>query len=324
MLCLVASQPRDVHAADMGADKPPIKNRAALVTPASQSAALLAIQCAGERAVAVGDHGAVLLSDDKGANWRQSRSVPSDVLLTGVSFVDAQHGWAVGHHGVVLHTEDGGETWTLQRVDMQADKPLFAVHFFDQNTGVAVGLWSLVLRTVDGGAHWTEVTLAPTSDGAKSDLNLYSLFADSHATLFATSERGRVLRSMDQGATWEIILTGNAGSLWTGTALTTDGSLVVAGLRGALLRSVDRGTTWQRMKLPLNESIAGLASLGSDRLIAVGDDGLVLKSGDGRSKFSAELRADRIALTGIVAGACASAETPIGLSLTGPVLLGKQ
>lgn len=62
-------------------------------------ATMLAAGWAGERVVAVGDHGVVLLSDDQGRQWRQARSVPLSTPLTGVSFVDARHGWAVGHWG---------------------------------------------------------------------------------------------------------------------------------------------------------------------------------------------------------------------------------
>lgn len=38
---------------------------------------------AGERVVAVGDHGVVLLSDDQGKRFRQARSVPVSTQLTG-------------------------------------------------------------------------------------------------------------------------------------------------------------------------------------------------------------------------------------------------
>ena len=114
------------------------------------TAMLLASTLAGQRMVAVGDHGVVLLSDDNGSHFRQARTVPFDATLTGVSFIDGKQGWAVGQWGAILHSADGGETWAFQRIDTSVDRPLFAVHFFDANKGVAVGLWSLVLATSDG------------------------------------------------------------------------------------------------------------------------------------------------------------------------------
>ncbi len=51
---------------------------------------------AGNRLVAVGERGIVLLSDDAGLNWKQV-DVPVSVTLTGVQFVSPMKGWAIGH-----------------------------------------------------------------------------------------------------------------------------------------------------------------------------------------------------------------------------------
>ncbi len=117
------------------------------------AAGLLGVAHAGKRLVAVGDRGAVLLSDDAGATFRQARSVPTRATLTSVSFADERNGWAVGHWGVILHTTDGGETWTVQRDDTSVDQPLFSVWFCVKRNGVGGGLWSLILRTAVGGAQ---------------------------------------------------------------------------------------------------------------------------------------------------------------------------
>ncbi|MBV8306053.1 MAG: glycosyl hydrolase, partial [Gammaproteobacteria bacterium] len=55
---------------------------------------LIALAAAGPRLVAVGDRGVVVLSDDGAAHWRQAQRVPTQVLLTGVCFFDAQRGIA--------------------------------------------------------------------------------------------------------------------------------------------------------------------------------------------------------------------------------------
>ena len=36
--------------------------------------------------------------------------------MTGVSFVDANQGWAVGTSGTIVHTSDGGAHWVKQTV----------------------------------------------------------------------------------------------------------------------------------------------------------------------------------------------------------------
>ncbi len=260
-------------------------------------ATMLASTRAGERIVAVGDHGVVLLSDDGGRSHRQARQVPVDVALTSVSFIDARQGWAAGHWGVILHTEDGGETWQIQRSDAAQDRPLFAVHFFDEKQGVAVGLWSLVLRTEDGGVHWQPVELAPPQGGKRADLNLFGLFTDARGRLFAPAERGMVLRSEDKGRSWNYMQTGYAGSFWSGIA-GPGGTLLAAGLRGSMYRSVDDGSSWQRVDTHTESSITALAGAGK-KIVAVGLDGLVLSSEDGGASFAAHMREDRLPLTSV-------------------------
>jgi photosystem II stability/assembly factor-like uncharacterized protein len=283
---------------------PALQARPAARVAHAATAALLGSARAGERIVAVGDRGVVLLSDDGGKQWRQARSVPVRSALTSVSFADARRGWAVGHWGVVLATDDGGETWQLQRSDTLEDRPLFAVHAFDARHLVAVGLWSLVLTSADGGKNWSPVTLPlpPAVEGAKArkaDLNLFALFADAQGRVYAAAERGMVLRSDDHGATWTYLPTGYKGSFWTG-ASPAPGVLIAAGLRGSIYRSADDGKTWQRVDSGSKSSITSLV-VERGALVALGLDGLQLRSTDQGQHFSGTPRNDRAPLTTAVA-----------------------
>lgn len=286
-----------VHAQTAPAPLAPLALVSAQRVAHATQATMLASTRAGARIVAVGDRGAVLLSDDGGKNFRQSRAVPVNATLTSVSFADERQGWAVGHWGVALHTADGGETWVLQRSDLNSDRPLFAVQFFDAKRGVAAGLWSLVLITDDGGTTWRTVTM-PVPEGAKkADLNLLGLFADANQRLYATAERGMVLRSDDQGRSWKYLPTGYKGSFWAGLAA-RDGAVLAAGLRGSLYRSADEGRTWSRVDTHSKSSITALAQAGPD-VVGVGLDGLLMRSSDGGASFTAEVRADRASLTAV-------------------------
>jgi photosystem II stability/assembly factor-like uncharacterized protein len=276
---------------------------AAPVAHASQ-ASMLAAAWAGKRAVAVGAHGVVLLSDDQGKSWRQARKVPLDVMLTAVSFISEQEGWAAGHAGTVLHTKDGGEQWEIVRSTPEQDRPLFGVHFFDHAHGVAVGLWSQVLTTSDGGRHWEEQRLEAPPGGRRADLNLLGLFSGPGGLLYAAAEKGYVLRSADQGRSWSYLATGYQGSFWTGAAL-ADGTLLAAGLRGALYRSTDGGQRWNRIDGGATASITAITGLsrsggaGND-VLAVGQDGVTLRSSDGGATFRAAVRPDRLPLQAVL------------------------
>jgi photosystem II stability/assembly factor-like uncharacterized protein len=241
----------------------------------------------------------VLLSDDGGTSYRQARSVPTRATLTAVSFADARSGWAVGQWGVILRTRDGGETWELQRSDTSVDQPLFAVHFSDGEHGVAAGLWSLLLVTADGGRHWQVQKLSAPPDGGTADRNLFGIFASRGGTLFIAAEKGTVLRSTDQGASWQYVSTGYKGSLWTGCAL-PDGTLLVAGLRGTVYRSTDDGRTWQPVASGTRSSITDIVEH-RGQVTAVGLDGVELTSRDEGRSFSATFRDDRVDLTALAA-----------------------
>lgn len=289
-----------VHAEAPGAGGSALlKVEAAVKSAAAIHAPILGAGRAGERIVAVGDHGTILLSDD-GKRFRQAEAVPVSSTLAAVAFADHKNGWAVGHWGAILHTADGGEHWSVQRMDTHEDRPLFSVHFFDDNQGVAVGLWSLVLRTEDGGKTWQTVDLPAPPDGGKADRNLFRLFVSPKGSLFVAAERGIVLRSDDHGKNWHYINTGYKGSFWTGVAL-RNGTLLVAGLRGTIYRSVDDGLSWQVVNSGVKSSITDVVETGG-RVVAVGLDGVQVESTDGGATFTATQRSDRLSMTALAVG----------------------
>ncbi|BAU74130.1 WD40/YVTN/BNR-like repeat-containing protein [Metapseudomonas furukawaii] len=216
---------------------------------------------AGERLVAAGERGLVLLSDDNGQHWRQA-SVPVSVGLTAVQFVDARTGWAVGHAGVVLATTDAGETWTLQldgrraaRLELEAarrelplatdaeaaearvqvaerlveegaDKPFLALDFSDARQGLVVGAYGLAFRTGDGGATWQSAVGAIDNP---MGLHLYAVARQGRDWLLA-GEQGYLARSRD-GQRFEALQSPYEGTFFT-LASRADGSLLIGGLKG--------------------------------------------------------------------------------------------
>jgi photosystem II stability/assembly factor-like uncharacterized protein len=102
---------------------------------------------------AVGEFGALLRSDDKGATW--TRVLPEKDRAWNAIFFLGQSGWLVGEFGSVMRTSDGGATWS--DVEGSNKVSLMGVAFRDAHNGVAVGLAGTLLVTTDGGAKWTEV-----------------------------------------------------------------------------------------------------------------------------------------------------------------------
>ncbi|MCO5396726.1 WD40/YVTN/BNR-like repeat-containing protein [Ralstonia soli] len=292
-----------------------VRIRAAEPSPSLDATQILASTTAGQRIVAVGDHGVVMLSDDSGLSFRQASSVPADTTLTSVSFVDRDHGWAVGHGGVIIQTSDGGEHWTLQRKDVSVDQPLLGVYFKDRQNGWAVGLWSLMLETKDGGMNWLPVK-PPIPPGAKkADRNFFSIFGDGRDGIYISCEQGLVLRSTDGGAVWSYVETGYQGSLWAGLAL-PDGTLLVGGLRGNIYRSDDHGVTWTHSATDFTTSVTGFSVDHKGAVFASAVDGVVFESGDDGRTFQGHQRSGRESLTAVTA---TSSGKVVLFSQSGPI-----
>jgi len=253
---------------------------------------------AGDRLVAVGQWGHVVLSDDRGETWRQARAVPLRTTLTGVHFSDAKHGWAVGHDAVVLHSEDGGEEWAVQHAAPELESPLLSVWVGEDGHGLAVGAFSLVLETRDGGQHWTR---GAAPGGEDADAHLNAIFEGPGSSLLIAAEGGYVYRSRDGGQSWETLSPPYTGSFWNGLAL-PGGGVMVFGLRGHAFRSEDSGTNWTLVETGTDKSLTGGVVLGPDRVALVGLGGVVLSSGDGGRSFALRTRPHRRSLTAVEAG----------------------
>jgi photosystem II stability/assembly factor-like uncharacterized protein len=269
---------------------------------------LLAAARAGNRVVAVGDHGAVLLSDD-GAIFRQAKSVPVRSTLTSVAFVNGQQGYAAGHDGVLLGTADGGETWTLLRAAPGLEQPILSLHFDSVVHGIAVGLYGWAIETRDGGRTWAELRIG---NGDDADRHLLHIFASGAGTLFIAGESGAIFRSSDGGKSWQSLSTGNKGSLWHGRAL-ADGTLLVCGMRGHLYRSSDDGLTWQAVQSHTTQSLTGIAEQADGSVVVVGMAGTVLRSTDSGRTFALSERPAREPLTAVLGGKAG----PLLLSMAG-------
>lgn len=259
---------------------------------------LLDVARAGDRIVAVGAWGHVVLSDDGGRSWRQARSVPTRAVLTAVDFVDERLGWAAGHDAVILHTRDGGETWTVQHRDPEADAPLFAIRMEDARNGLAVGAFGTALRTGDGGAHWEPARLLEEGD----DVHLNAIFAGPDGTLYVPAEAGRILRRAPGADEWSELSPPYPGSYWGGLA-TPEGTLLAFGMRGHVVRSEDGGESWVGVDSGTDQSLGGGTVLRDGTIVLVGLGGAVTESRDDGRTFEAHVRENRHGANAVLEGA---------------------
>ena len=258
----------------------------AVIARLAKRSLLLDVHGRGERALAVGERGHILLTTDSGHNWRQVPA-PTRRMLTGVFLVDDQTAWAVGHQSVILKSDDGGETWAKANAENDPETGYLDVLFQDARTGFIVGSYGKFLSTSDGGNNWTE---AKQDD----DPHFSHIIATPDGGLWLTGEFGTVRRSGDRARRWEPLATPYEGTFF-GTLPLAKGGAVVFGLRGNIFRSGDGGE-WLKIESPTKALLHGGLALADGRLVLTAAPGqLLVSADDGRTFRWAAIVADETA-----------------------------
>lgn len=260
---------------------------------------LLDATMAGKRMIAVGQFGHVIYSDDGGKTWEQAKTVPTQVTLTSVYFVNEKVGYAGGHDSTVIRTDDGGNTWTQVYHNVESQSPIMSIYFVDEDHGLAVGAFSFVVETKDGGKTWNQRTLVADST---DDSHLNKIYATKDGTILVAAEFGKVFRSTDKGETFTEVDTGYEGSFWGGMAL-KDGGALVYGMRGNVYRSTDDGVTWAKINSGTDKSVGGGWELDNGTVVLIGLQGYVGYSTDDAKTFTEVTRADRLGYVAVLPAA---------------------
>ncbi|MCC4114716.1 YCF48-related protein [Aromatoleum toluclasticum] len=288
-----------------------LTERAVALSVAAGSGLVLDVAMAADRLVAVGEHGRVVFSDDRGGQWQRA-STPVREVLTAVAFADERHGWAVGHGPVVLHTADRGATWVEQSIASDKAEPLFDVVFRDARTGIAVGAFGQIWRTEDGGQRWESVSLHEQGEGELTepmgvsgvpvaDAHLYGIACFPQpgcAVLFAVGEGGVMLRSDDAGKRWQYVDSGTAVSFFGIVANAQ--RLLAFGMFGRAIVSEDGGETWSEIETDTERSLFAGTWLPDGGAVLVGNDGVGRHYEPGGDRTAPLGYADRDTLTAFV------------------------
>jgi photosystem II stability/assembly factor-like uncharacterized protein len=345
---LAASWVTCAHAAPDGVLSD-VLDRPAMQSPVAAKKLLLSVAHAGDRLVAVGPRGHIVVSLDAGATWQQS-PVPLSSDLTAVYFPSPKIGWAVGHDGIVLASTDGGVTWTKQLdgraindlvlADIKAkleanpesaelrnlaaeaernkeqgpDKPFLDVWFENDTTGYVVGAYGLLLKTTDAGKTWQ--SWFDRQDNPRL-MNLYSIRPAAGA-LYISGEGGTVLKLDPAAQRFVAAPVDYAGSMFG--VVDAGDAVLVYGLRGNAFRSADGGATWTKIDTKLPASIVSGTSLVPGTVLLADQGGRLALSNDGGLSFDLIPVQRHLPITSITdAGAGRLAVTgPFGAMVVGP------
>ena len=273
----------------------------------------LAVTLAGQRLVAVGLRGLIVLSDDGGNTWQQAQ-VPVQSDLTAVQFLTPEQGWAVGHEGVILHSGDGGLHWSkqfdgraaaqafvgyyqqridagdatlapyLQQVELNVLAgpvlPFLSVYFDDAQNGYAVGSFGTLVRTVDGGKSW-QPWLEHIDNPDFLNLNAIRKIG---SELYIAGERGSVFRLDRQQGRFVAVPTDYSGSFFG--IVGNQHYILAFGLSGNAYRSSNGGQTWQAVNTGVQSSLTAGTLADDGSLLLTTANGLLLRSTDDSRTFT--------------------------------------
>ncbi len=183
---------------------------------------------------AVGESGRIARSTDLGENWITLTS-PTTGNLTGVDFVDFQHGWASG--AGLYRTDDGGDSWRAASAGITGY--LFGVDFVDESHGWAFGNDG-IFATTNGGTNWTRQYSGQIQGGMH--------FIDRDHGWAVTPAPQTILRTVDGGQNWQVVDDHFPpfGTPWGGTAVyaRSESDVWVSGRGHTVLHSQDGGVTF--------------------------------------------------------------------------------
>lgn len=225
------------------------------------------------RHVVIGSNGTVITSANGTTDWATPTTPPdtSETLLS-IAINDANFLVGGGEHATQIISTDA-DSWTVSN-DRPAQEDLNDI-LFNNSSYTTAGNGGQIHTSSDT-IYWTSQTSTTTND-------ILSLAVDTqNDNLIASGAWGTLLRSTDNGTTWDSLDAGTSNFLYdiasssTGTPI-----LVTVGSGGTAFTSTDSGDSWDATAGPTQtqEDINGLAA-SSSLLVAVGNSGVILNSAD--------------------------------------------
>jgi photosystem II stability/assembly factor-like uncharacterized protein len=222
------------------------------------------------------DENELLTSTDGGKTWQSVKPADYPTDVNTLWFVNDKTGFLGSDNGF-FSTTDGGRHWKFEK---SIPYRIYRIVPVDNQQAWALG-GTKVFRTVDGGKTWNPANLPKEIDGQKTLVDIK--FAGKAAWL---AGEGVVLKSLDQGATWQIVWQYDgefAPPVMEKIFINKDPRQVwMVGKSEGVLRTSDDGATWEKIDMTDDRLLTDVfASDDNQTVYIVGDYNSFYKSTDG-------------------------------------------
>ena len=256
----------------------PLPVFAATSTPADRFSAT-GLALVGNRLVAVGELGHILVSEDQGKTWKSAQVKDNrGSALTQVTFFNDKDGVAVGHDAWALMTEDGGLNWHETLFDKTVSEPLLGVWGLAEGPVFAYGSFGRFFVSNDHGRTWEK------RESGSGDTHIYAIAGAKDGHLMMVGERGLAMKSTDYGTTWQKMPEFYRGTMFGVIRLSAE-EWVAYGLRGNVFLTKDFGATWKQIQTNISVGLFGHTVLEDGTILIYGQGGVVIASNDQGDNF---------------------------------------
>lgn len=214
----------------------------------------------GPQSPATPPGGGVYKSTDQGRAWQQVVLVsqaanklvtiaPLGIQRLMLAPLDAKTIYALAGNAGLYRTKDAGDHW-----EQVFASPVQSLALHPTNSDIIyLASESKILRTANGGQDWQTVYIEPTPKVTIVDLGLV---IKTPKTIYAVTNRGVIIRSDNEGASWRQIYFMQQNVLRLYVNQVAPNVLYAAGEGGQLWRSDDGGLNWNELTAILAKQVS--------------------------------------------------------------------
>jgi photosystem II stability/assembly factor-like uncharacterized protein len=194
-------------------------------------------------AIAVGYHGATVLTNNMGLSWNAISSHETVNQLRSLYFIGPDLGFAAGDSGTIIKTTDGGNSWVS--CPTGSNKLFECLDFTSPDVGYVCGVNNNIRKTVNSGSSWFSIY-------SSSSINDFS------SIQFPTPNIGYVLcsglmKTTDAGNTWNFKTP--PGTVNTSMFFTAPDTGYFCGPGGQIVMTPDGGNSYITLTSGLTQDI---------------------------------------------------------------------